>query len=182
MESSSSFVQHHGHLEVFIKPFQLNQLPSMSKRLIHEEIPGEDERVVAKSKPVRNLVSKTINRSPVLSSSTSQSPGKLAAKCSSLDFIGTEKLVARGSNQNSSSSFQVRQSDVYPKTTAWRLVAETTKNPICTTQSILSQREEIFGTSAIDWNTIPWMTTTLLHDRAVKQSNARVHVFTDSVL
>ena len=31
-------------------------------------------------------------------------------------------------------------------------------------------------------NTIPWMRTTLLNDRAVKLSKERVHVFSDSVL
>ena len=35
-----------------------------SKRLVQEEKPGEDERVVAKSKPMRNLASKTVDRSP----------------------------------------------------------------------------------------------------------------------
>ena len=35
---------------------------TMSKRLIQQEIPGEDERVVAKSKPMWNLVSKTVDR------------------------------------------------------------------------------------------------------------------------
>ena len=118
----------------------------------------------------------------MLSSSTSQSPGKLTAKCSSLEFIGTEKLVARGSNENTASSSQVRQPDVYPNTSAWRLLAETSKTPICTQLSILSQSEEICGTSTMDWNTIPLMRASLLHDRAVKLPNAKVHVFPDSVL
>ena len=34
----------------------------------------------------------------------------------------------------------------------------------------------------IDWDTIPWMRTTLLNDRAVKLSTAKVCVFPDSVL
>ena len=47
---------------------------------------------------------------------------------------------------------------------------------------ILNQSEEVFGISTMDWNTIPWTRTTLLHDRAVQLSNANVHVYSDSVL
>ena len=47
---------------------------------------------------------------------------------------------------------------------------------------ILNQSEETVGITTIDWNTIPWVRTTLLHDRAVKLSKAKVHVFFDSVL
>ena len=47
---------------------------------------------------------------------------------------------------------------------------------------MLNQSGEIYGISSIDWNTIPWMRTTLLHDRAVKLAKAKVHVFSDSVL
>ena len=51
---------------------------TMSKRLVQDEKPGEDERVVAKLKPMLNLLSKSINWSPTaLSSSTSQSWGYL---------------------------------------------------------------------------------------------------------
>ena len=46
----------------------------------------------------------------------------------------------------------------------------------------LNQKDEIFGMSTIEWNTIPWMRTTLPQDRAVKLSKARVHVYSDSVL
>ena len=45
----------------------------------------------------------------------------------------------------------------------------------------LSQNQ-IFGISTIEWNTSPWMRTTLLHDRAIKLSNAKVHVYSDSLL
>ena len=38
------------------------------------------------------------------------------------------------------------------------------------TELILNQSEEIFGISTCDWNTIPWIRTTLRHDRAVKLS------------
>ena len=68
---------------------------TMSKSLIQEDKPGEDERVVAKPKPARNPVSKTVNWSPaVLSSSTSQSSGKRTAESSSFDSVGTVKPVA----------------------------------------------------------------------------------------
>ena len=36
--------------------------------------------------------------------------------------------------------------------------------------------------STIEWNTFQWAKTTLLHDGAVKLSNAKVHVYSDSVL
>ena len=47
---------------------------------------------------------------------------------------------------------------------------------------ILNQSNELFGISTIDWNTTQWMRTTLLHDRAVKLSSAKEHVYFDSVL
>ena len=47
---------------------------------------------------------------------------------------------------------------------------------------ILTQKDEIFGISTIDWNAIPWMKTTLLHDSTVKLSKAKVHGYSDSVL
>ena len=54
---------------------------TMSKRLIQQERPGEDERVVAKSKPMLHLVSKTVDRYPTTPSSiASYSPGTLKAK------------------------------------------------------------------------------------------------------
>ena len=40
----------------------------------------------------------------------------------------------------------------------------------------------MFGISAIAWNTIPWLRTTLLHDRAIKLSKAKVRGCSDSVL
>ena len=41
---------------------------------------------------------------------------------------------------------------------------------------ILDHKREIFGISTIEWNTAPWMRTTLLHDRAIELSKAKVHV------
>ena len=43
---------------------------------------------------------------------------------------------------------------------------------------ILNQKDEIFGTSTIEWHTIPWVRTTLLHERAIKLSKAKVEQFT----
>ena len=55
------------------------------------------ERVVAKWQPVRNPVSKTLNRSrTVPSSSSSQSPRNLTANCSTLDSFGTEEAGSDG--------------------------------------------------------------------------------------
>ena len=48
--------------------------------------------------------------------------------------------------------------------------------------SILNHKSEIYGISTIEWNTTPWMRSTLLHDRAIKLSKAKVHVYSDSVL
>ena len=45
---------------------------------------------------------------------------------------------------------------------------------------ILDHKSEIFGISTIEWNTTPWMRTTLRHDRAIKLSKA--HIYSDSVL
>ena len=42
---------------------------------------------------------------------------------------------------------------------------------------ILNQKDEIF-----EWNTIPWMRTICSHDKAIKLSKAKVHVYSDSVL
>ena len=47
---------------------------------------------------------------------------------------------------------------------------------------ILNHRSEIYGISTIEWNTTPWMRSTLLHDRAIKLSKAKVHVYSDAVL
>ena len=40
---------------------------------------------------------------------------------------------------------------------------------------ILDHKGEIFGISKIEWNTTPWVRTTLRHDRAIKLSKAMVH-------
>ena len=57
---------------------------------------------------------------------------------------------------------------------------------VCTTKNtqklITDQDQEIYGISTVDWNTIPWVRSTLLNDRTVKLSTAKVYVFSHSVL
>ena len=92
---------------------------TMSKKLIQEGYPGEEERVVAKSKRMRNPAMKTIDWSQTaLSSSTSYNPGIHTAKSSCLDLTVTGMLAARDSNENAASSSLVRQSDVNPNLSA----------------------------------------------------------------
>ena len=43
-------------------------------------------------------------------------------------------------------------------------------------------KNEIFGISTIECNTVPWMRTTLLHDRAINLSRAKERVYSDSVV
>ena len=45
---------------------------------------------------------------------------------------------------------------------------------------ILDHKDEIFGISTIELNTVPWMRTILLFDKAMKLSKAKVHVYSDS--
>ena len=47
---------------------------------------------------------------------------------------------------------------------------------------ILEQKSEIFGISTNEWNTVPGMRTTSVHDRAIKLSKAKVRFHSDSVL
>ena len=79
-------------------------------------------------------MSKSANQSPTaLGSSASNSPGTLKAHSSNSDRICTEKPIAKGSNENTAWSSQVRHSDVAnTNTSTVRPVAETTKNPIGT--------------------------------------------------
>ena len=41
--------------------------------------------------------------------------------------------------------------------------------------------QNIHGISTIDWSTIPWVRSTVLNDRAVELSTAKVHDYSDSV-
>ena len=47
---------------------------------------------------------------------------------------------------------------------------------------MLNQSDKIIWISTANWSTIPWMRTTLLHDRAVKLSKAKVPIYAGSVL
>ena len=47
---------------------------------------------------------------------------------------------------------------------------------------ILNHRSEICGISTIEWHCIFWRRFTMLHNRAIKLSKAKVHVYSDSVL
>ena len=49
-------------------------------------------------------------------------------------------------------------------------------------QKLISNQEEIYGISTMNWDTQPLQRTTLLNDRAVQLSTAKVFVFSDSVL
>ena len=68
---------------------QINDPQAMSKRKIQGgKQGGEDERVVAKSRLARNLISMNLNRSPTVpSSSSSHSLGNSTANCSTLDSL-----------------------------------------------------------------------------------------------
>ena len=69
--------------------------------------------MVANSKPMRSLVSKTADRSPIaLGSSASHRAGTLKAQSSNPDLTRTGRPVARGLNENTASSSQVWHSDV----------------------------------------------------------------------
>ena len=86
-----------------------NKSKIMSKRQ-QEGKPGEEERVVAKSKPVMSLVSKNANRSPMVDSGVSNSPEILGMQWQSSHRSGTGKPVARDVtdvNENTASSSQV---------------------------------------------------------------------------
>ena len=49
-------------------------------------------------------------------------------------------------------------------------------------QKLITDQTEIQGVSKIGWHTHPWQRTTLLTDKAVQLSTAKVYVFSDSVL
>ena len=82
--------------------------------------------MVAKSKPMMDLVSKTVSQSPIaLGSSASNSPGALNS-----DRTDMGKPVAKVSNENTASSSQVWHSDANTITSMEKTVAETTKKTI----------------------------------------------------
>ena len=79
---------------------------SVSKRLIQQERPEDHERVVAKPKPMWNLVSKIVDRSPTaLGSSASNSPEKLGAQSSNSDRTGTRETRCKRFDRKHSIDF-----------------------------------------------------------------------------
>ena len=128
MEPLSPCVQHRGHLAVCIWSFQHDQL--FSDHVENSNTarrPGKDERVVAKSKPMWNLVSQTVDRTrTALGSSASHSSRTLKAKSSNLDLTSAWKLVPRDSNKSTALRSQVWPSDVNPSSSTGKPVAETT--------------------------------------------------------
>ena len=51
-----------------------------------------------------------------------------------------------------------------------------------TQKLILEQKHGIKGGSTMEWHVTPWMRSTLPHDTVFKPSEARSHVYSDSVL
>ena len=51
-----------------------------------------------------------------------------------------------------------------------------------TQKPILNQKHEIKHVSRIEWQFTPWARSTLLHDKVIKLSEAKVHVYSDSFL
>ena len=83
---------------------------TISKRLMQERKPGEEERVVAKSKPTLSLVSTTVNRSPTLDSAVSCSPENYGMQSRNSDRSSIKKPIAQNVkdvNENAASSSQV---------------------------------------------------------------------------
>ena len=90
----------------------------------------EEERMVGKSRFARNLVSKTLHRSPTMpSSSSSQSPGNHTAKCSFWDSLSSRKLVAMDSNNNKASDSQVWHVMIDPNSSTGKPVVRSKKSP-----------------------------------------------------
>ena len=117
---------------------------TMSKKQTEEEKPGEEESVVATSKPMWNLVSKTAGQSPVaLGSSASCSPWTLKAQISNPDLTGTGRPMARSLDENTASSSQVWHSDVNTNTSTgedpWR---KRQRNPTQISPQIADIREQ----------------------------------------
>ena len=97
MEPPCPFIQRY---EVLFFLFSCSHLKPIDKSKIMSKRqqagkPGEEEGVVAKSKPMMILMSKIEIRSPTLDSGASDSPEILGMQCQSSDRSCTGKLVAR---------------------------------------------------------------------------------------
>ena len=94
---------------------------------------GEDERVVAKSKTARNLVSKTSQS--VYNCAEFElisNPGEHTAKSSIWDSFGTGKPVAMDSNEDNAPGSQVWHADANPNSSTGILVARSKKSSVGT--------------------------------------------------
>ena len=116
-------------------------------------------------RPMRNLVSKIVDKSPTaLRSSTSYSPETLKAKSSSLDLTSTGKPAA--------SSSQVRQLDVNSSVSAGKLAAETTKNSVGQNDNVSEQRRPPWE-SLLKTYGKNWVVTQTAVERAVNSKGIR---------
>ena len=95
----------------------------MSKKV--QEGAGEEGRVMAESTLIMNLVSKTVERSPTMpSSSASRSPGTLRARNQNLGLLSsTGKPTAGDSNEDTASSSQAWQSNANLDRSMWKSIA-----------------------------------------------------------
>ena len=65
----------------------------------------------------------------------------------------------------------------------WRNQTQRTIRPVFDVpQKLVTDQTEIQGISKIGWYTHPWQRTTLLTDKAIQLSIAKVYVFSDSLL
>ena len=92
---------------------------------------GEEERLVAKSRFARNLVSKTLSRSPTaLSSNPSQRLVNPTANCSTLDLSSTGNVVAMDSKKNNASNSQGWHTDTDPNSSTGKTCCEIEQLPL----------------------------------------------------
>ena len=81
--------------------------PRSCRRRRKKESPREKDRVVAKSKPMMSLISKSEKRSSMLDSSVSYSPVNFGMQSQSSNRFGIRKPIARSvedANENTASS------------------------------------------------------------------------------
>ena len=137
VESSSPFLRHYVFFSMFscshFSP--INFTKTMSKRQMQEEKPGEEERVVAKSKPMMSSVSKIANRSPTaLGSGASGSPGDTrSTKFEFRPYRYGETRCGRIERKHSIEFSSVAYLDANTISSTGKPVAETTKKTTVTT-------------------------------------------------
>ena len=106
-------------------------LSCRSDRCRRDNMEEEDARVVAKSRPTRNLVALTPKRSSQLSSSSStpQSLRNTGASCSSLDPRSTGRPIAKDSSASNAPTSRVWPEDPDTDTGTGRPVATPNERP-----------------------------------------------------